>query len=167
MNDENCLRCENNHKCISCKDNYGILDKDYSQCKDISTELTQKTIFNEDGLYYSCSIIEGCKRCEGRNQCIETISDNYCILEESSVIKLNEINDLYYYLEDGNKCISCSSGTQGIPNCHLCSLSSNSNNCYQCKEGYSIVNNDRSHCLISLEYSINNEFFTIDNGINY
>ena len=167
MNDENCLRCENNHKCISCKDNYGILDKDYSQCKDISTELTGKTIFNEDGLYYSCSIIEGCKRCEGRNQCIETISDNYCILEESSVIKLNEINDLYYYLEDGNKCISCSSETLGIPNCHSCSLSSNSINCYQCKEGYSIVNNDRSHCLISLEYSINNEFFTIDNGINY
>ena len=160
----NCETCESENHCLTCTGtNLGVLDERFDECQDISTELSQKTIFKDDNeLYYSCTIITGCSKCERRNECIEPISDNYCLLD-GEPIELNKINDFYYMADFANnnyECISCSS----ITNCLLCS---SQNNCYQCKEGYTIINDNRINCQYTAGYSSNEEYFTPDNGRNY
>ena len=154
---ENCHTCESENHCLTCNSDFGILDENYKQCQDISTGLSEKTIFLENSLYYSCSKIEGCKKCNARNDCIETISDEYCILR-GEVKRLNKINDPYYYFTD----FQCHLCDESIENCLLCP---SSNKCYQCKEGFSYIN--ELNCDFSSSYSNKDEYFTIDNGIHY
>ena len=153
-----CTTCESENHCLTCEENYGVLDEDYSQCQNIDAGLTAKTIFKEDIFYYSCSIIEGCEKCDARNNCLETVSDYYCILN-GIPMKLNKIKDPYYY--SGFDCYPCSIG---VSNCQLCSAD---NICYQCKEGYTIIDEDRGNCVYRAGYSNNDQYFTLDNGINY
>jgi hypothetical protein len=160
-----CQTCESEHKCLSYDTNYGILDEHYTQCQAIPTD---NPIFNDENnqnLYYTCNkIIEGCRKCNSRNNCLQTISNNYCIKNDGSVIKLNEINNLFFY-DSNNRCISCGDNTKnGVLYCLLCP---SSNNCYKCQEGYTIVDNVRNACNYIATYNNNNEYFTIDNGINY
>lgn len=161
----NCLTCESEHKCLSCDTNYGILDEDYTQCQTIPND---HTIFNEGNLYYTCNkIMEGCKKCNSRNDCTETTSSNYCIKDDGSVLKLKE-KDNYFYLNTNYKCISCGDNSNGgVENCLLCSPSSSSVDCYKCQEGYTIIDNQRTQCNYIAAYTNDKEYFTIDNGINY
>ena len=157
---EHCKTCISENHCLTCDNGFGILDEKYDECQNIETQLSDSTIFEENDLYYNCSNIIGCKKCIDRNNCIETISDQYCILN-GEVIKLNKKNDPYYYLNTDNSCNLCG---ESITNCLLCS---SSDNCYQCKEGYTIINEHRDVCDFKAVYSNNDEYFTLDNGINY
>ena len=160
-----CSTCESEHKCLSCITGYGILDEDYTQCQAIISN--DKTKFKEGNLYYTCQkIIEGCLECNSRNDCIKTISNDYCIKDDGSVIKLNEI-DNYFYLN--YKCISCGDNSNsGISNCLLCSSpSATSRACHKCQDGYAMLNKVATQCNYIATYDNNNEYFTIDNGINY
>ena len=161
----NCLTCESEHKCLSCNSG-GILDEDYTQCQAIPAD---GTTFREENLYYTCNkIIEGCLKCNSRNVCIQTISSNYCIKNDGSVLKLNEI-DNYFYSSTNYKCISCGDNSKdGIPNCLLCSSSSTTTrDCNKCQDGFTMIDRDTTTCDYIAGYNNNNEYFTIDNGINY
>ena len=157
-----CSTCESEHKCLSCDSNYGILDEDYTQCQPIPND---HTIFSENNLYYTCNkIIEGCLKCDSRNNCLETISNDYCIKDDGSVIKLKEIDNFFYL---NHKCISCgdtSNSNGGVTNCLLCN---SLKNCYECQDGFTLVDNNQRQCYYIAAYNNNNEYFTIDNGINY
>jgi hypothetical protein len=162
----NCLTCESDHKCLSCITGYGILDEDYTQCQTIPDD---STTFREENLHYTCNkIIEGCLKCNSRNVCIETISSNYCIKDDGSVLKLNEI-DNYFYSSTNYKCISCGDNSRGgIPNCLLCSSSSTTTrDCNKCQDGFTMIDRVTITCDYIAGYNNNNEYFTIDNGINY
>ena len=156
---DKCVTCEKRNHCLTCVSNYGVLDEDFTQCQQINTQLAAQTIYMKNNLYYSCSIIEGCVKCTAEDQCIETTSSEYCVLN-GIPIKLKEINDLFFSSSD----YQCKPCNETINYCKLCTAS---NNCYQCKEGYTMINNVRSSCVNSGGYSIGGEYFTIDNGINY
>ena len=157
-----CTKCENKNKCIECDNDYGIIDNLYNECQDITQGLTDKTIFLENGFYYSCSSIVGCQKCNARNDCIETVSDQYCILS-GSIVELNGINDQYYLT--ASQPYMCQICSARVSNCHLCS---STNDCYQCNEGYTIIiGGSGIECGYLASYSNNEEYFTTDNGVHY
>ena len=85
---DGCQTCENSKKCKTCSNaGYGVLDRDYSLCQDISQGKNDKTIYQDGDYFYTCEKeIPGCKRCESQNECIETINDEYCLLASGSIV---------------------------------------------------------------------------------
>ena len=157
----NCLKCESKNHCIECSPNFGIIDNVFDECKDITQGLSDNTIFLEDGFYYSCSSIEGCKKCNNRNKCIETNSEKYCILE-GEIVELNGENDQYYLVPFSYTCNPCSNR---VSNCHLCTAD---DHCNQCDDGYTIIIDGTGiYCNYLTAYSNNEEYFTTDNGVHY
>ena len=159
-----CDTCENTRKCLTCIDsNKGILDDDFLRCQEISTGITDNTIYKdqENNFYYTCAKkIKGCIKCTDGNTCINTISSEYCILDDYSVYKLNSTSDIYYYSTSGNdECILCNAN---FPNCLLCLTESN---CVKCEDGYALI--DKQRCDYIATYSINEEYFSDDNNINF
>ena len=162
-----CDTCESTRKCLTCLDNdYGILDENFLECQDISVGLSDNTIYldTENNLYYTCEKkIEGCKKCTDGNTCTQTISNEYCILnEENPIYKLNEASDIYYFSTTGDdkyKCISCNANFQ---HCQLCKSATD---CVKCSEGYALI--DKVECGYQAEYDINKEYFSDDNYINF
>ena len=167
----NCMKCNNRNYCIKCKDGFSYeqesnicnlkiphcqkFDIDYELCKecdigfylldDNRTKCNNESIdtekyFTEDNgkTYIKCEqVIENCIKCQGRNSCTECI--------KTHKIGINE-----------NKC------EQKIPNCKI--FDSNYETCIECKENYYFLNNDFTHCLNT---SVNNSYFTEDNGKTY
>ena len=159
-----CIKCKNESHCFSCVEGKGILDENFQECQDINNSIDSNIIFkDENDLYYSCNItIKGCSKCTKRMNCIESISNYYCLLD-GVPIELNKINDSYYIedYDNGNyTCKSCSS----IEKCLLCS---SEDNCYQCIEGFTIINDDRKNCDNIAGYSNDERYFTFDNGRNF
>ena len=163
-----CSTCNNSKICLTCSTTgFGILDNDFSRCQDISQGLIDEYIYmeQENDLYYTCEKeINGCKKCEGKNLCKETISDEYCLLENengngNSVYKLNTSSDEYYFSNSDYKCIDCENI---FPNCHLCKPGGV---CIQCEEGYSLI--DEAGCDYTAAYEIDDEYFSADNFINF
>ena len=162
-----CDTCENSKKCLTCSDSdFGILDRDYSLCQDISQGLTDNTIFSEDGFYYTCEKeIEGCLKCSDRNQCTEPISDEYCLLGGgSTVYKLNSESDIYYRLNSGTGDYNCHDCSDIFPdsNCYLCNSEAN---CIKCNEGYALKDKAGCEPIVALEND--DEYFSDDNNINF
>ena len=160
-----CDTCENTRKCLSCSNtDYGILDDNFLVCQDISTGINDNTIYfdNEKNVYYTCEKkIKGCLKCTDANTCINTISSEYCILDEdNSVYELNAENDIYYFSTNGDdKCILCNAN---FPYCQLCKSETD---CVKCFDGYALI--DKAQCGYIAEYDINKEYFSDDNFINF
>lgn len=158
---DGCKTCESGEKCLTCSDSdYGILDEDYTTCQEVATGINDNTIFQENNLYYSCNTITGCEKCSSRDQCTKTISDEYCIMDDGSVKKLNKTYDEYYHHAGDDLCISCDNPS--FENCLLCS---SEQNCIQCKENYALI--DKSSCDYIITYSSNEQYFTNDGNINF
>ena len=161
---ENCLTCKNKTHCLTCDgDNLGVLYGYFNKCIDIIEDSISNFIY-KDTYYYNCKDIEGCKKCLNISYCIEAIDSNYCLLDHKP-IHLNKKNDLYYLSEpgdeNGNTCKSCS---EGVDNCFSCS---EENVCYQCANGYTIVNNAFDDCKLIAGYKNNDLFFTNNSGRIY
>ena len=161
---EGCDTCDNHKKCLTCLNEdsdkiFGILDLDYSICQDVKEGLDGNLIFQENNLFYTCEKeIIGCKKCLSKTECIETISNEYC-LEDGSVYKLNISNDIYYHSSINDNCISCNNI---FPECRLCKLEGE---CIQCNEGFSLI--DKEKCDYIAAFEINEEYFSDDNNINF
>ena len=159
-----CDTCENTRKCLTCSNyDYGILDDNFLECKDISIGLNDYTIYLDQvkNLYYTCeNKIKGCKKCTNVNTCINTINSEYCILENGSVYKLNSTSDIYYYSTLGDdKCKLCNE------NFHYCLFCLSKTNCLKCIEGFALIN--KALCDYIATYAINEEYFSDDNNINF
>ena len=160
---EGCKYCDNNKKCTVClNEGFGILDLNYTVCEDVHEGLDGNTIYQEDELFYTCEKqIEGCKKCLSKNNCIETLSSEYCILnEDRTVYKLNISSDIYYHSTSGDDlCISCENI---FSYCFLCKSESE---CIQCTEGYSLI--DKEECDYKAAFEINDQYFSDDNFTNF
>ncbi len=154
-NIDKCVTCQNEKHCLSCIANYGVLNDDFTKCQPIN----DPTIYQKEGLYYSCSKIEGCLECSAENVCTKTTSPQYCILDSGLPKKLKKIDE-YYFSSDDYKCKPCG-------DIHYCKFCNASNFCNECEYGYTMKNNITSICESSATYSNNKLFFTTNNGINY
>ena len=128
---ENCKNGNDNF-CLSCKDNYYLLKKDYKCVSNQEIGKFYKCIessFYGDlciycakgyylGLDYKCSNIKGCVKSENGNKCYEC-NYNYCLdLPNNNCIDnkkiINEEKMFYYKCnktdENGNKCQNCING---------------------------------------------------------
>ena len=157
---ENCVTCQSKDHCLSCDNDYGIVDDEVLYCLSITEKMTDNTIYKKNNsFYYSCSKTEGCEKCTDKSNCISTISSDYCILD--GIPKKLKVPDEYYYSSSDYLCKKCE---DVIPHCELCE---NETSCVKCKEGYTIKNNVRGVCESSAGLSADDKYFTQDNGINY
>ena len=166
---EGCQTCENSKKCLTCSNNdFGILDRNYSICQDISQGLSSNYIYqDEDLLYYTCEKekgdIEGCLKCISKNECIETKTVEYCLLNSGSeVYKLNTSSDIYYHSNIVPRDDTCMQCNNIFTNCFLCNSQIE---CIQCDEGFALI--EKSGCDYKAAYEVNDEYFSDDNFINF
>ena len=159
---ENCKSYYNIKKenCSECEDGYSIISNDYTKCKLENDYKNNKSYYTNNGgkNYYKCNEkIDNCKEClKNGNQCTKCENNYYfingnnneCInentLEEYSYYK---INDLEYY-----KC-----DYKGVNNCEKCY---SGNHCIQCKENYTILDEDYTQCY--LIENLNKQYYKDD-----
>ena len=142
--EKNCEKCQinenNEYICLECKQNFGLIhgNEEPAPCELISS-LPDKKYFSEDGKnYYKCenNDIPNCNLCERKNECYEC-KTGYD-LENSKTLcasKVDKANNMYAYNQQGLLML-CSSLIQDCDRC------TNSENCFQCKDGSGLTNDN-------------------------
>ena len=158
----NCITCNSENYCLSCKEGYGIIDDIHSKCE--SLEDKEKKIYydKEKGIYYTCNkSLNYCKECSDKDTC--TLCDDIYILpyEESKCIDIDKNMAYYFYDQNANNFKKCN---YGVKNCLKCS---SENSCNQCEKDYTLFNNNTKKCELKSLYENNDNYITLDNGINY
>ena len=131
---EKCLNCRNKEYCELCQNDYSLFNSKKLCLSD--SDINEKNYYYDpiDNTYYLCSKkLQGCKRCNDGNNCIEC-NNEYGIDENNKCVHLS-VALLRYYLDPySGKYIKCSK----INNCEECSSSSE---CTKCQNGYKLNNN--------------------------
>ena len=164
---ENCEKCEGENNCIKCINNYGIIENDHSQCRDISSN--EYYFDSTIQTYKLCSAkINNCKKCSQQNEivdCIECDSNEYSLVHGDTVeciLKttiLNDNSNNYFTDDDGINYYSCSdSFYHSVENCLKCN---NKETCLSCKNGYLLLNSNNL-CLSNSDLK-KNKYVLINN----
>ena len=162
-----CLTCQGKKICSRCKENFIILNYDYSKCIESKNYINNNEYFSKDNgiSYISCyNLINNCKRCLNDNICIECFNDYFTIGNDmSKCVHISEI-DYDNCEKENEKHYICYYNK--IENCKKY-YNIRKENCSECNNGYSIVNNDNTKCKIEDNYKNNNSFYTENDGKNY
>ena len=164
---ENCEKCEGENNCIKCINNYGIIENDHSQCRDISSN--EYYFDSTTQTYKPCSAkINNCKKCSQLNElvdCIECDSNEYSLVHGDTVeciLKttiLNDNSNNYFTDDDGINYYSCSdSFYHSVENCLKCN---NKETCLSCQNGYLLLNSNNL-CLSNSDLK-KNKYVLINN----
>ena len=142
--EKNCEKCQinenNEYICLECKENFGLIhgNEEPAPCELISS-LPDRKYFSEDGKnYYKCenNDIPNCNLCERKDECYEC-KTGYDLENAKTLCasKVDKENNMYVYNQQG-LLIPCSSLIQDCDRC------TNSENCFQCKEGSGLTNDN-------------------------
>ena len=145
----NCEECSSSTHCTKCKNNFAIIEDDYSKCEDLTTK--KYYLDQESGKYKLCSSnFPNCEICEVNNDNVFTC--NQC--KPNNVFKHENDNDLqcaskttldnnnqYYTTDSGLNYYSCSH-FNNIEHCLECA---NIETCSRCQTNY-ILENDNTVC---------------------
>ena len=160
-----CDTCTSLNTCTKCLGNYGIINNDQTECKDLSFYYYD----NSDSSYKLClDQITGCEKCTKKstsdiicNQCLEEYAMingeiSECI-EKSSLGSFNGIFSddggiNYYFCSDNEHHL--------VNNCQTCL---NKESCESCQNGYSLIN-DKTICL--LQKFIDDKNYYLDSSNN-
>ena len=129
----------NKEKCEECKDNFYLLNDDKLNCHNESLDVDKYFTEDDGKTYINCSkVISNCDKCNERDSCL-LCKDGYKFNIESK---------------------SCE---EIVSFCNKYDI--NFEHCEECKEGYYILNNDKSHCLN--DTLDEDKYFTEDDGKSY
>jgi hypothetical protein len=163
----NCDECESATNCISCFDNFGIVDNDHTECVDISNN---NYYYNaNEGTYKICSDgLANCQKCntiENTFNCLQCES-GYSLLHKdtnecSSTTTIENDNSLFtdddklnYYLCSDNK-------YHLVENCLKCH---NKETCDSCVNDYFLYNSNK---LCLSQRDILDRYYKNPNDNNY
>ena len=145
----NCEECSSSTHCTKCKNNFAIIEDDYSKCEDLTTK--KYYLDQTSGKYKLCSSnFPNCEICEVNNDNVFTC--NQC--KPNNAFKHENDNDLqcalkttldnnnqYYTTDSGLNYYSCSH-FNNIEHCLECA---NRETCSRCQTNY-ILENDNTVC---------------------
>ena len=157
-----CLTCNSYNYCLSCENGYGIINDMHSKCEILKGRENEFYFEENNGVYYSCNkSLKYCEKCLDKNTCISCLYSYILPYNETKCININENELLYFYEKKENIYKKCN---YGIKNCFKCT---SKNNCIQCEDSYTLLNNNTQNCEIKFLYENNPEYITFDGGINY
>ena len=155
----NCITCNSENHCLSCDNNYGILNEKFNECGFLEGKENNYYLEQSNGIYYFCNkTLKNCLECINKNTC--TICDNGYDFDPYHKC----VNSLFLsesFLDNNNEEQNCSNF---ISNCKFCS---SKDICNYCNYNYSFLNNNRNECKFEDEFKGNNNYYTLDSGINY
>ena len=164
----NCNKCNSETYCISCLENYGIIDSSHLQCKDLTTN---KYYFDEDeGIYKECSNkLDNCDLCKQINNnyinCLQCKTNYALVHEETDNCKLlSSLQNDYLFFTDDNKLnyYLCSDNKYHlVENCLTCQKK---DTCDSCKNGYLLYNSNK---LCLSQKDIEGKYFKNSTDNNY
>ena len=146
----NCSKCDYNNShviCVQCKNNFILID-DENKCYNNKTFKNNKAYYYIDSYHLkTCSkTINNCEQCikKDKNFICQKCFDNYYFVKNGSMTcnKTNEIepNEYYYYNIEKETYYLCG---DSIDNCKKCNSSTY---CNLCKNGFILINNNKTKC---------------------
>ena len=157
-----CDFCSNDTECEKCNDNFYLYKENKKNC--IVLDNIERYYKNGTS-YYPCNeSIENCEKCNDGENCYECNNNlkiilgeqNHCYNENilSTNNSLIKKNDTFY--------MKCS---DNISHCETCELDNNENEiiCIKCETNYIFLNEDKKHCLYSLNLTPPDEYIRINN----
>ena len=165
-----CNKCSNSTHCKECLSNYAIIDDNYLECKDLSS---QKYYLDTDsGKYKLCSYkFPHCEKCfiENNDFICKQCSNNFVLKhDDNNIIQCTEKTELatsknFFTNDTGNNYYSCAS-YNNIKNCGECQ---SKEKCDKCKNSYTMLNKDNTdYMLCVLQNDIDSNLFAPDkNGL--
>ena len=165
---ENCIECNSENNCLSCKTNFAIVNDIHNKCEDLSTN--KYYLDSGDGKYKLCSNgLEGCEICTNIDdnfichQCDSSYAAFYdgTQIQCLSRVSINENNNLFS--NDGLTYYSCSDNRyHSVNNCLNCQ---NKLSCDMCQAGY-ILGNSNKLC-VSNDALLNKKYYKDARNNNY
>ena len=154
-----CITCNSEQHCLSCDINYGILNEKFNECESLEGKEKKYYLEESNAVYYFCNkTLNNCQECTNKNTC--TLCDNgYDFDSYHNCVNSSLLSESF--LDKNNERQDCSNF---ISNCKFCS---SEDICNYCNYNYSFLNNKRNECKSENEFKGNNNYYTIDNGINY
>ena len=163
----NCKTCSLGTECYSCVDGYNFVKGDDNQiaCQNIDINYYYQITEGTKTYYKKCDkAISNCDKCSSENYCTKC-KNNFGIIENDHS-KCEDISTGKYYKDiDSGLYKLCSTG---LNKCEICTIEDgNKFICNQCFENYALVHDNEITCIEKSNIEGNNEYYSIDSGINY
>ena len=158
----NCITCTSENYCLTCDEGYGIINDIHSKCELLIGRENHFFFEESNGVYYSCNkSLKYCKECSDKETCILCEDNYYLPYNETKCIDINKDKLFYFYDNNLNIYKKCN---YGVNNCLKCN---SEDYCFQCEDLYTILNDNTEKCELKSLYENNNEYVTLNYGINY
>ena len=155
----NCVTCNSGILCLSCGMGYGIFNDKHNECVTLEGKENKYYFEESNNVYYFCNkTLKNCEECSDKYNC--TLCKNGYDFDLYNIcVNMSFLID--YFIDKDNNKQNCS---DYIDNCKFCS---SEDYCNYCNYYYSFLNNTRNKCISAINFNQSNNYYTLDNGINY
>ena len=155
----NCFTCDSENYCLSCDNKYGIINDKFNECVSLIGKENTFYLDESNGVYYNCNkSLSNCETCINKNICT-SCETGYNFDPYNKCVKSSLLSD--YFIDKNNQKQKCS---DYINYCKFCS---SEDICNYCNYNFSFLNDNKNDCKSENEFKGKNNYYTLDNGINY